>query len=184
MCRLRAQLLQSLPMRQQTARLITAMRHPSVDVVGHLQGTAGGAAARGSTSISGYGTGRRGDRSGTAIEINSHLDRLDAPVEVLLQARGRRVLFVISTDAHRTRELDQARWGDPPSAARLGEPGHDRQHLASRTFHGLGPGASIWRIGRLNGRSTTWCPSRWCVVFRDPYYRTLSVLNDLQIPIR
>ena len=37
--------------------------------------------------------------------------RLDAPAELLWEARGRDVLFVISTDAHRVKELDKSRWG-------------------------------------------------------------------------
>lgn len=99
----------NLSREQQTARLITAMRHPSVDVVGHLQGRRVG--RRPGIDLDIGVVLDAAEMIGTAIEINSHLDRLDAPVEVLLQARGRRVLFIISTDAHRTRELDQARWG-------------------------------------------------------------------------
>ena len=46
------------------------------------------------------------------VEINSHLDRLDAPAEVLRLAREREdVLFAISTDAHEVAELANSRWG-------------------------------------------------------------------------
>ena len=52
------------------------------------------------------------ESTGTVIEINSHLDRLDAPVEVLWQARDRPgARFFVSTDAHRAGELAQSRWG-------------------------------------------------------------------------
>ena len=46
-----------------------------------------------------------------AIEVNSHLDRLDAPAEVLRRAMGRDVLFAVSTDAHDVRELGNRVWG-------------------------------------------------------------------------
>ena len=99
----------SLSPDQQTARLITAIRHPAVDVIGHLLGRRVG--RRPGIELEIGAVLDAAELTGTAIEINSHLDRLDAPVEVLLQARGRRVHFIVSTDAHRTRELDQSRWG-------------------------------------------------------------------------
>ena len=93
----------------QTARLITAMGHPAVDVIGHLQGRRVG--RRPGIDLDIGAVLDAAEITGTAIEINSHLDRLDAPVEALLQARGREVHFVISTDAHRVGELAQSRWG-------------------------------------------------------------------------
>ncbi len=93
----------------QTARLITAMGHPAVDVIGHLQGRRVG--RRPGIDLDMGAVLDAAEITGTAIEINSHLDRLDAPVEALLQARGREVHFVISTDAHRVGELAQSRWG-------------------------------------------------------------------------
>ena len=98
-----------LPMEQQTARLVRAIRHPAIDVIGHLQGRRIG--RRPGIELDMGTVLEAAESTGTAIEINSHLDRLDATVEVLLQARGRRVNFIISTDAHRTAELHQSRWG-------------------------------------------------------------------------
>ena len=98
-----------LPREAQTARLITAIRHPAVDVIGHLLGRRVG--RRPGIELDVGAVLDAAEVTGTAIEINSHLDRLDAPVEVLLQAKGRGVHFVISTDAHRTGELTQSRWG-------------------------------------------------------------------------
>ena len=94
---------------QQTVRLVTAIRHPAVDVIGHLLGRRVG--RRPGIDLDIETVLAAAESTGTAIEINSHLDRLDAPVEVLLRARGRGVRFVISTDAHRTGELTQSRWG-------------------------------------------------------------------------
>ena len=98
-----------LPVGHQTARLVRAIRHPAVDVIGHLQGRRIG--RRPGIELDLGTVLEAAESTGTAIEINSHLDRLDATVEVLLRSRGRRVYFVISTDAHRTSELEQSRWG-------------------------------------------------------------------------
>ena len=94
---------------QQTVRLIEAMKHPAVNVIGHLIGRRVG--KRPGIEIDVDAVLTAAELTGTAIEINSHLDRLDAPVEVLWQAKGRDVHFVISTDSHRTGELPQSRWG-------------------------------------------------------------------------
>lgn len=98
-----------LPREEQTARVITAMAHPAVDVIGHLQGRRIG--RRPPIDLDVGAVLEAAELTGTAIEINSHLDRLDATVEVLLQARGRDVRFVISSDSHNTGELDQTAWG-------------------------------------------------------------------------
>ena len=98
-----------LPADHQTARLVRAIRHPAVDVIGHLQGRRIG--RRPGIELDPGTVLEAAESTGTAIEINSHLDRLDATVEVLFRSRGRRVHFVISTDAHRTSELEQSRWG-------------------------------------------------------------------------
>ena len=50
--------------------------------------------------------------TGTALEINGHLHRLDVPAELLLQARDMPDLrFVISTDSHHVTEIDNIEWG-------------------------------------------------------------------------
>ena len=49
--------------------------------------------------------------TGTAIEVNSNLNRLDASADVIREGARRGVRFVISTDAHTTRELDNHRHG-------------------------------------------------------------------------
>ncbi len=98
-----------LPRGEQTARIITAMSHPAVDVIGHLQGRRIG--RRPPIDLDIPAVLDAAEMTGTAIEINSNLDRLDATAEVLLQARGRQVNFVISSDAHHSDELDQTAWG-------------------------------------------------------------------------
>jgi DNA polymerase (family 10) len=49
--------------------------------------------------------------TGTAIEINSALKRLDASADVLRRARELGVILVISTDAHHVSELERMQWG-------------------------------------------------------------------------
>ena len=98
-----------LPPQEQTARIVAALRHPAVDVIGHLHGRRVG--RRPGIELDIGAVLDAAELTGTAIEINSHLDRLDPPADVLLQARGRSVRFIISTDAHRTAEMRQSRWG-------------------------------------------------------------------------
>lgn len=89
----------------QTERIITAMHDPGVGCIGHLQGRRVG--KRPPIDIDVDAILGAAEETGTAIEINSNLDRLDASAEVLLAARGREVVFVINTDAHSTRELER-----------------------------------------------------------------------------
>ena len=50
--------------------------------------------------------------TGTAIEINCHLDRLDCPPDLLRRAREvEGLVFTISTDAHHVREYANFQWG-------------------------------------------------------------------------
>ncbi len=94
---------------RQTIRVLTAMENPAVNAIGHLQGRRIG--KRPGIEIDVDAVLEGAELTGTAIEINSHLDRLDASPEVLRLATGRDVTFVIDTDAHRVGELAQVRWG-------------------------------------------------------------------------
>lgn len=94
---------------QQTRRLVTAMNDPGVNAIGHLKGRRIG--RRAGVDLDVEAILQAAETTRTAIEINSHLDRLDAPPEVLLAARGRDVLFVIDSDAHRPGEFDNLRHG-------------------------------------------------------------------------
>ncbi|MDX1689433.1 MAG: DNA polymerase/3'-5' exonuclease PolX [Acidimicrobiia bacterium] len=94
----------------ETKRIVRAMEDPSVNVIGHLTGRRIG--RRPGIDLDVEAVLDAAARTGCAIEINSHLDRLDAPVEFLRMARDRDdVLFALSTDAHDVAELDNARWG-------------------------------------------------------------------------
>jgi DNA polymerase (family 10) len=94
----------------QTARLVTAMRHPAVNVIGHLTGRKIG--RRPGIDLNVSAVFDAAIASGTALEINAHLDRLDVPADMLRLGRDRPELrFVISTDSHHTREFANLRWG-------------------------------------------------------------------------
>jgi DNA polymerase (family 10) len=98
----------------QTRRVIAAMEDPAVNVIGHLSGRMIG--KRPGIDLDIDAVLEAAVETGTAIEINSSLSRLDAAAEVLLQARERGVTFVISTDAHHTSELDRMQWGTRQSS--------------------------------------------------------------------
>jgi DNA polymerase (family X) len=94
---------------RQTARIVSAMEHPAVNAIGHLQGRRIG--KRPGIDVDVGAVLDAAERTGTAIEINCHLDRLDATADVLLAARGRDVVFVVDSDAHRLHEFDNVRHG-------------------------------------------------------------------------
>ncbi|MGH3441315.1 MAG: DNA polymerase/3'-5' exonuclease PolX [Nitriliruptorales bacterium] len=93
----------------QTRRVIRAMEHAAVGAIGHLQGRRIG--RRPGIELDVDAVLAAAEETGTAIEINCHLDRLDAPVEVLRAARGTGVTFVVSTDTHRHHEFGNMRHG-------------------------------------------------------------------------
>ena len=93
----------------QTRRILTAMRDPSVNVIGHLSGRMIG--RRPGIELDVDAVLKGAAATGTAIEINSALPRLDAAWEVLRKARELDVTFVVSTDAHHIDELDRMQWG-------------------------------------------------------------------------
>lgn len=99
-----------LPEARQTERLITAMRNPAVSAIGHLTGRRIG--HRPGIELNARAVFEAAVETGTALEINGHLRRLDVPSELLLLARDIPGLkFVISTDSHHTTEFENLRWG-------------------------------------------------------------------------
>lgn len=94
---------------QQTARIIRAMQDPSVNVIGHLSGRYIG--RRPGIELDIDAVLKAAVDTGTAIEINSALKRLDASVDVLRRARELGVTLIISTDAHHVDELTRMQWG-------------------------------------------------------------------------
>jgi DNA polymerase (family 10) len=93
----------------QTRRILAAMEDPTVHAIAHLSGRRIG--HRPGIELDVDAVLRKAAETGTAIEINAALGRLDASCEVLQQARGLEVTFVVSTDTHHTRELERMEWG-------------------------------------------------------------------------
>jgi DNA polymerase (family 10) len=93
----------------QTKRVMTAMEDPTVDAIAHLTGRRIG--RRPGIELDIDAILQKAVETGCAIEINAALGRLDASSEVLYRARELDVTFVISTDAHHTRELARMEWG-------------------------------------------------------------------------
>lgn len=89
----------------QTARVVAAMRDPSIDMIGHLSARMIG--ARPGVDLDVESVLAAAEETGTAIEVNGGLPRLDASVEVLRAARGRDVTFFLTSDAHRAVELER-----------------------------------------------------------------------------
>jgi DNA polymerase (family 10) len=98
-----------LPAAEQTRRVAAAMEDPTVDAVAHLTGRRIG--RRPGIELDIDAILQKAVETGTAIEINAALGRLDATSEVLYRARELDVTFVVSTDAHHTRELSRMEWG-------------------------------------------------------------------------
>ncbi|MFP4150219.1 MAG: DNA polymerase/3'-5' exonuclease PolX [Nitriliruptoraceae bacterium] len=98
-----------LPVEEQTERVLAAIRHPSVSAIGHLTGRLLG--RRPGIELDLERVLDAAAETGTAIEINAALSRLDAAVPVIREGARRGCTFVISTDAHAASELDRARFG-------------------------------------------------------------------------
>jgi DNA polymerase (family 10) len=93
----------------QTRRILKAMEDPTVDAIAHLSGRRIG--RRPGIELDVDAVLEQAIETGTAIEINAALGRLDASSEVLYRARDMPVTFVVSTDAHHVRELERMQWG-------------------------------------------------------------------------
>ena len=99
-----------LPQAKQTERVIRAIENPRVDAIGHLTGRRIG--RRPGIELDFPAVFAAAAETGTALEINSHLDRLDVPAGELRAAMEVPGLwFTISTDSHHVREYDNLTWG-------------------------------------------------------------------------
>jgi DNA polymerase (family 10) len=97
----------SLDRDEQTARIIRAIEHPAVRVIAHLTGRRIG--IRPPIDVDLEPILEAAARTGTALEVNGHLDRLDLSAEMVAVARAYGVSFAANSDAHRLHELDNVR---------------------------------------------------------------------------
>ena len=92
----------------QTRRVTRAMQDPSVRMIGHLSARMIG--HRPGIDLDLDAVFDAAERTGTALEINGALPRLDLSVEALRRARSRDVPLVLTSDAHHERELTRIRF--------------------------------------------------------------------------
>jgi DNA polymerase (family X) len=92
----------------QTRRVVNAMRDPSVRMIGHLSARMIG--GRPPIELDLDAVLDAAEQTGTALEINGGLPRLDMSVEALRRARERNVTFVLTSDAHHASELERVRY--------------------------------------------------------------------------
>jgi DNA polymerase (family 10) len=99
-----------LSQNEQTDRLITAINNPAVTVVGHPSGRRIG--TRPGVGFDADAVFAAAAKTTTALEINSHLHRLDLAAPLLRRAvETSDVMFAISTDAHHTSAYSNVQWG-------------------------------------------------------------------------
>ncbi len=94
---------------EMTARVIKAIEHPSVDIIGHLTGRM--LLRREGSRVQIQKVIDAAAANHVALEINSQPYRLDLSDSHARLARDRGVKLVIDSDAHHTSELDFPRWG-------------------------------------------------------------------------
>jgi DNA polymerase (family 10) len=95
--------------RAMTERIVRAMRHPLFKIWGHALGRY--VLSRPPIACDVEAILDAVAESRAAIEINGDPHRLDLPPRWIREARRRGIRFVVSTDAHSTRGLENARWG-------------------------------------------------------------------------
>ena len=113
----------------QTHRVVTAMHDPTVRMIGHLSARMIG--GRPPIELDIEEIAAAAEQTGTALEVNGALPRLDLSVEALRRTRGRDVKFVLTSDAHKVEELARVRfatlnaeraWVDPARVANTWTP--------------------------------------------------------------
>ncbi|MFD5058959.1 PHP domain-containing protein [Streptomyces sp. NPDC058394] len=92
--------------RPMTRRLVTAVRHPQANVLGHCTGRLITGRGRPESQFDADEVFAACADSDAALEINSRPERLDPPRRLLRRAVDAGVLFAIDTDAHAPGQLD------------------------------------------------------------------------------
>jgi DNA polymerase (family 10) len=111
-----------LPEAEQTARVLRALEHPEVNIFCHP--TARLINRRKPAALDIDTVLRRAADLGVAVELNSNPHRLDLKDSHLMLARALGCKIVVSTDSHRTRELDLMRYGVEQARRAWLEPGN------------------------------------------------------------
>jgi putative hydrolase len=98
---------------EMTARMLTAIANPHVNVLGHCTGrlVEGGRGTRPPSQFDTAAVFAACARHGVAVEINSRPERQDPPEQLIAQAIEAGCLFSIDTDAHAPGQLDWQWYG-------------------------------------------------------------------------
>lgn len=123
-----------------TERLLRAIAHPAVDVIGHL--TARLVGHRSPVDYDRTAVFSAAAAAGVALEINASLERLDLCDTDAAYARDCGLLLTIDSDAHQTDGLDVMEYGVRVARRAWLEPWHV---LNTRTLDDL----RAWRAARL-----------------------------------
>ena len=96
-----------MPSGPMTRRMVTAVRNPHVDVLGHCTGRLlGGRGRRPESAFDPEAVFAACREAGVAVEINCRPERRDPPGRLLQLAAEAGCLFAIDTDAHAPGQLD------------------------------------------------------------------------------
>jgi putative hydrolase len=101
---------------QMTRRMVEAIAHPQVDVLGHCTGRLLTGRGRPQSEFDHDTVLAALKEHDTALEVNSRPERLDPPKEILRAAITEGLRFAISTDAHATEQLDWQAYGTDRAA--------------------------------------------------------------------
>lgn len=91
---------------EMTRRMLSAIRNPRVDILGHCTGRLMSGRGRPESTFDAAAVFAACADHGTAVEINCRPERLDPPRRLIRQALQAGVLFSIDTDAHAPGQLD------------------------------------------------------------------------------
>ena len=92
--------------RPMTARMVTALSNPNVDILGHCTGRIVVGRGRPESTFDAEAVFATAARFGKAIEVNSRPERLDPPRRLLRQALEAGCRLAIDTDAHAPGQLE------------------------------------------------------------------------------
>ncbi len=92
-----------------TERMVRAIRHPHIDIIGHPTGRVLG--RREPYDIDLAVVFEAASESGTALELNAFPDRLDLNDGYLMEAKKAGCRFAVNTDAHHSGQLAYMRYG-------------------------------------------------------------------------
>lgn len=95
-----------MPADEMTERMVTAMRNPHVDVLGHCTGRLLTGRGRPESAFDAEAVFTACRDNGVAVEINCRPERQDPPDRLLKLAAGIGCVFAIDTDAHAPGQLD------------------------------------------------------------------------------